>query len=350
MVRWWPWRKWEHYISIKLDLKRKSERNIESTEFNLILSKLIKPQILEFNPLAKVKILDTSPWVPRKAEFEIEITTPYKKDKEELIRFNTYLYEKIKKDLNESLVKDHYTDVENYQNKYEIKLNHELITRSGLSSTQVWNTLTMIFSWAEISEVNDLRYKSANNIFVSVLKEQKNTEEVFNRITFTNNRWKKVYLKDISELIIKENKQDFNNYDRKPVSYIVWETTYDSIAQVVEKIKWKTDSNKFWAWKYKVVSKDNMNTTIIDTKLWTEFNLKYNWDWKTMKETVWELRSAIVLAFIAIFIFMVIKFKSFAVGWVIMTTFIFWFIGIIPWFAMLYLINGTLFSSIWNLW
>lgn len=350
MIRRAPERKWENYISIKMLLTDTWDRDIESTNFNLKLSEVLKPKILRIEPLAKVKVLDTSAWVPNRAEFELKISTKGKHDRNELNKLTELLYSNIKEPLNEVYVKDHYTTLENYQNKYEIKLNHEVITRAGLTSKQVWNTLTTIFKGLYISETKDDRYREANKIFISIDEEQKRTEDIFNKITFTNKFGRKVYLKDIADLTVKENTQDIENFDREMVTYIYGETTYYSISQIVSKIKWLTDSDEFWNGKYKVIKSDKMNTVIKDTELWTEFTLNYRWDWKTMNEAIAELQNAIILSFIVIFLIMTTKFKSFAVWGVIMTTFMFWFIWIIPWFGALYLLNGTLFSSIWNLW
>ena len=53
---------------------------------------------------------------------------------------------------------------------------------------------------------------------------------------------------------------------------------------------------------------------------------------------------------IAIFLLMVAQFKSFKIWWVVMITFLLWFLWVVPWFSILYLIKNEYFSATSMIW
>jgi len=125
--------------------------------------------------------------------------------------------------LKENEVEDVYTSKETYQTNYIIKLDHENISRLGLSVEQIAYSIYNMFDGDYVSIYHDEKTKQPINLYMSLDKNQKNSLDIFNQIYFTNSEGKKIFLSEISKLIPTETDHTVYSDDRLPTVYIYGE-------------------------------------------------------------------------------------------------------------------------------
>jgi multidrug efflux pump subunit AcrB len=248
-------------------------------------------------------------------------------------------------------VKDIYNDIDDYKTNYEVILNHELITRLWLSVKQVAMSVKTMLDWNYVSFSENASSLEPKKIYIKLKKDENLWENLFGSLYFTNSSWKKVPLSEIAQIVKTQKQKSLTNLNWENIITLTGDTTQGNPISSI--VAWfdKAIMTPNFLWENYEIEKLNVREYIVKEK-WVdyEFRLVLSWEWKTSKDTVWELQSAIWIAFIIIFLIMALKFGSFAIWGIIMMTFLFWFVWILPWYWVMNLLFGTLFTSIWNLW
>jgi len=340
----------ENYISMRINLIPQWDRNIVSEDFVIKLRPLLKDFLYNIDPNLKIRILEDPPGPPVRATFMLEVTADPSVEYEDIQTLAKLLQSEFYPILEKDQVVDIENTIEQYKTNYQIVLNHELISRLGLTAEQVAMSLYTMFQWTEISLYHNWKNKEAVNIFLAVKDEQKYDMNSFSYISFTSKNWKKVPLTEIAEII--PTQADLVRYsdDRMSTVYIYGEMWDNSVVYPMIKILRSFGDDGFLNWKYKITKKWLYGVEIVDKITNKKFKINLGGEWELTLDTFRDMWIAMIIAFIGIFFMMVAQFKSFKLGGVIMVSFLLGFFGVFPWYTILYLLNWEYFSSTSMIW
>lgn len=204
--------------------------------------------------------MKSPPGPPYQIDIFIEVSGD---DYESMKSFTLWLKQKIYPIITYHNVIDYYDDSATYQSQYNIKLDQEMITRLGLDAQQISRIpIWIVFEWTNVDVFHKPWAKTVSNIYLSFLDEQKNAYDILEKINFTNNTGKKVYLSEIAK--IEKNQADNMYYseDKEPSINIYWEIANWWVIYPVANIIKRFYLIEFWEWKYKLKSIDFYSATI----------------------------------------------------------------------------------------
>jgi len=343
-------RVWENYISMRVNLVSPKNRELSSEDFVIKIRPIMRDALLSKHPNLKIRLLEDPPWPPVRATFVLEVAWNDNISYDDLIKLEKWLKSKLHTILVNGKWKDIENTIEQYKTNYIMSLKHELISRLGLSVEQVTMSLYDVFQWSEISIYHDNKTKEPVNIFLSVLDKQKYDLQSFDRISFMNNQWERVPLKEIADIVLTRADTVKYSDDRIKTVYLYGEMWNNSVIYPIIKIIKSFSNDKFWEWKYSIVSSSLYWFKIKDNLTNKEYYLNFGWEWELTMDTFKDMGLAMVISFLAIFFMMVAQFKSFKTGGAIMVAFLLWFFGIFPGFSILYLLNNVYFSATSMIW
>ena len=271
LFRWSNARNWEENISIRINFNDKNNRKITSEEFIIKTRPTIQNEILSKYPNIKLRFLEDPPWPPIQSTFMLKVSWYSNTNYEKIENLSIWLNKKIKNLLITNNVKDIYTTKKTYKTNYKIELNYELISRLWLNWTQIAQTINNIFAWSYISTYHDEKSKENINIYLTLLNEQKENINIFEKISFTNKNWIKIPLKEIAKIIPTEEDKWIYSYDKYSTVYIYWEMWNNSVIYPMIKLINLFLKEEFWEWKFKVLSWNPYSIEIEELASWEQF-------------------------------------------------------------------------------
>ena len=344
-------RNWEQYISTRVNLISVDKRDISSEQFTIAIRPYLKKYLLAKYPDIKVRLLEDPPGPPVRATFMLRVQTESEVDYSKLEKLADWLYKKLLPIFKTHQVVDVYTSKEHYQTKWIIKLDHELITRLGLNVEQIAYTIYNFFGWwVKVSLYHDSNTKEPINIVIAGLDSQTKDIDTLKKIYFTNKQWKQIPLLEIAKIIPVAYDKTIYDDDRYQTVYIYWEMGDNSVVYPVINIYKEFLDPAFWEGNYKLLRWGPYWFWIQDTKTGEKYRLRWWGEWKLTMDTFRDLGIAMIIAILAIYLLMVAQFRSFAIGGIIMLTFLLGFFGVFPGFTILYLLKNEYFSSTSMIW
>ncbi len=348
--RWIANRRMSYQISLRVNLVDKDRRKISSIDWTLKFRNYLEKEIRKKYPDAKIRVLEDPPGPPVRASFMLKIQWDRSINYKDLESLAKRLKDKLKPILKKDQVVDLYTTRDTYKTDYRIQIDHQLLSSYWLDLQQIVYTIYNIFKGSNISIIHDYHTKEPINIYLSVLTGQKYNVNIFNNITFMNKKGQKVYLKQFAKLEKTNLEHTIYTEDKYKTVYIYWELWDNSIVYPANHVTFLLKNNKFWEWKFKVISWNPYEINIKSTKTWQIFKIAWGGERELSLDTFRDLWTAMIMALIAIYFLMVAQFKSFRIAWVIMMTFLLGLFGVIPWFGILHIIKGQYFVSPSMIW
>ncbi len=345
MARQWSW-----YISARINLIPTDQRDISSEQFAIEFRPLLRQYILSKYPNAKIRLLEDPPGPPVRATYMLAVQGEDDIPYQDVEKLTNWLYEKLKPLLDGNQVVDAYTSVDSYKTNYIIKIDHQLLSKYGLDAQQVSYTIYNIFAGSNISIYHNPNTKEPENIYLSILPEQKNNLDIFERIYFTNKQGQKIYLSQFAKVIPDALSHTIYSEDRLKASYIYWEMGAESVVYPVIATYMVFLDPEFWEGKFDLTSWSPYGFDIVEKSTWRKFRIDRKGEWKLTVDTFRDLGAAMIIALILIYFVMVAQFRSFVIGWIIMLTFLLWFFGVFPGFSLLYVLKGEYFSATSMIW
>lgn len=103
--------------------------------------------------------------------------------------------------------------------------------------------------------------------------------------------------------------------------------------------------DEFREGKYHVTGWDFYGYNLVNTITHTSLRINFGGERELTMDTFRDMGLAMILAFLAIYIMMVIQFRKFSTAGTIMISFLLGFFGVFPGYVLLYLIGGEYFSA-----
>lgn len=348
--RWVSFRSQQNQISLRVNLIDKEKRKMSSIDFTMKMRDILKKQIWEKYPDAKIRLLEDPAWPPTRAAFMLKVQWDRSAKYSDLENLSDFIKEKINPLLKKDDVVDVYTTKDTYRTNYKVDIDHQLLSKYWLTTQQVAYTIYNIFKWSDVSLVHDKHTKEPINIHLTVKENQKYTQDIFNQITFMNQKWQKIYLNQFAKLVPWEQDHTIYTEDKYKTVYIYGEMWDNSVVYPAFHITVAMMQDKFWQGNFKVIGKNPYWVTIKSKETWQTYHINWWWERKLSLDTFRDLWIAMIIALLSIYFLMVAQFKSFKIAWVIMITFLIWFFGIMPWFSLVHELLWVWFVSPSMIW
>ncbi len=345
---------WERYkpynVSLRINLIDKTKRKLTSEKYTILLRKNLEKFINEKYPDVFFRLLEDPPWPPVQATFMLKIQWWTNETNKNLEQLSLRLYKKLFFALKNEKVIDTNISNSKYQTEYIVKINHEIASKLWVDSETIAYTLRILFEWMNVELYHDAKAKEPINILLTTTPVQKYNLKIFNDILIPTKKWSFVPLKDISTIIPHRKESEIFFDDKEQTTYIYWEMWDNSVVYPVLNLYKIFSEKKFREWKFDLIEKNFYWFKIKEKQTGKIYKIKLWWEWKLTMDTFRDLWLAMFLAFLTIYFVMVWKFKSFKTWWTIMLAFLFWFFGVMPLFAVMYLTNNQYFSATSMIW
>ena len=348
--RWIGFRKQTNQISLRVNLIDKNKRDLSSIDFTMKIRDILEKKVWEKYPDAKIRVLEDPAWPPVRASFMLRIQWDRSVEYKDLENLADFVKQKLKPLLKKDDVVDVYNIKDTYKTDYRIDIDHQLLSKYGLTVQQVAYTINTIFHGSDISLVHDEHAKETINIHLTVKEKQKYLQDIFNQVSFMNQKWQKVYLKEFAKIVPLNQEHTIYTEDKYKTAYIYGEMWDNSIIYPSLHATFAIMKDKFWEWKFKVESSNPYGVDIRSKETWENYHVTWWWERKLSMDTFRDLWMAMIIALLSIYFLMVAQFKSFKIAWVIMMTFLMWLFGIMPGFSLVHETLWVWFTSPSTIW
>ena len=355
LFRWWLSRVWENQLSARINLLSNSEykeltwnSRLISEEYTIKIRPLFRDYILKKYPDLQVRLQEDPPGPPVRATFLAKIKTDATPENE--LEFIKKVETEVKKISYKQSIVDLWDSIPTTYKKINIKLDKESISRAWLTSEQVAYSLWIAINWMPIDLIKNDDSLEPTNLILWVKNDQNNSINLLNKISFTNNKWQKIFLNSIAKIENTFVWWEINTDKREKANYIYWEMWDNSLIYPVIKLFWILMDDDFLNWEYKVTSWSPYQIEYLWLKDGKKYLLQWWGEWKLTMDTFRDLWIAMWLSLLAIYFLLVWQFASFRIAWIIMITFLLSFYWVFPGFAFLYLLKNEYFSATSMIW
>ncbi len=350
LFRWWWDRKDEYQISSRINLipKEENKKRIKSEIFTFEIRPLLREYLLSKYPDIKLRLLEDPPGPPVRSTFMIKIKW-WDNDKE-LENFTQKIFQEVQKREISDKLADVWNSLSTTYRKVNIILDHESISRAWLDINQVAQTIAIAKNSTQINIIKDESSLEASYIVLWVKNELSESQELLEKISFTNNEGVKIPLSSIAKINYEFVSPEINTDKREKTHFIYAEMWDNSVVYPIISLMWFFKSDEFLKGKYKVVDSSLYDITYKGLQDGKIYKLEWDWEWKLTMDTFRDLGTAMIIAILTIYFLIVWQFRSFAVAGIVMLPFLLGFFGIFPWFSLLYLLKNEYFNATGMIW
>lgn len=350
LFRWWWDRKDENQISSRINLLPKEEykQRIKSEIFTFEIRPLLREYLLSKYPDIKIRLLEDPPGPPVRATFMIKIK--WWDGEQQLENFTQKVFQEVKKREISDKLADVWNSLSTTYRKINIVLDHESISRAWLDINQIAQSIAIAKNTTKINVIQDKNSLEASYILLWVKNELSESQELLEKISFTNPEGIKIPLSSIATIQYDFVNPEINTDAREKTHFIYAEMWDNSVVYPIITLMWILKSDTFLDGKYEVIDSSFYDITykgIQDGKIYT---LEWDGEWKLTMDTFRDLGTAMIIAILTIYFLIVWQFRSFAVAGIVMLPFLLGFFGIFPGFSLLYILKNEYFNATGMIW
>lgn len=352
LFRWWGSRKFENQLSARVNLYSQEEyenntwdSRMSSEEYVIFLRDKFKDFMLSKYPDLKIMLLEDPPGPPVKSTFLTKIKSDAINENKEhfLIKTQSFI-EMYGKDL--ELV-DVYNSKSTTYKKVILEVDNIVASNLWLTTDSIKNALLIANYWVNLNILKDENSIEKTNL---ILTTTNNSITQLKDIGLKTQNWTMVSL----DSLVKEKYSfvwdEISSNKREKVDYIYWEMWNNSLIYPVIKLYGKLMSDEFLWDDYKVENWSFYGIDYVWLKDWKKYKIEWWGEWEVTMDTFRDLWIAMWISLLLIYLVLVWQFSSFSLAWIIMITFLLWFLGVFPWFSILYLIKWEYFSATSMIW
>lgn len=190
----------EHQISMRINLIDKSKRKLNSETFVMHLRADMDTWVQENYPALQYRLLEDPPGPPVRATFLLKISGAETTKYEHLEDFAEWLKDKLDILMDKDAVEDVYTSKERYKVNFQLTLDHEMMSRFGLTAQQVAYTINTAFMGQNVGLFHEKNNLEDTSIYVSLDENYKDHLNAFQYISLTTPEGKKIPLLGVAKL------------------------------------------------------------------------------------------------------------------------------------------------------
>lgn len=344
--RWSAMRQSENTISMRINLLEKEKRDITSEAFVMLLRDDLQRRLENTYPWVSIRLLEDPPGPPVKATWMIKVQSDTTTPKAFIDTTASRLYQKLQDDIFTYDIVDHDISIDRQPQNIEIKIDHEAIARAWLGVEQVSQTLYSLFEGMAINTYYAPDTKEPLAIYIKV----KDLYTDYESVSFMNPKWEKIPLNTIAQINATNTNQIHYFDEWQPTTYIYGEMWNNSVIYPMISFLTKATSDDFWEWRFHVEDRSMYWITLREN--WTNipYMVSFGWEWELSMDTFRDLWLALGLTLFALYIIVSVRFKWFGMWGIIMLPFLFGFIGILPWYSLLYFTSNEYFTATSMIW
>lgn len=308
----------ENVAEIVVNLTKKDHRD----EPSYAMVHRLRPQILQhcetLIPQTSIKFTEPPAGPPTMAAVVAEIYGENTNDVRHLSQQIKAIFLKTKGLVDVDILQDEIV------NKYEVRVNSDKVTQSGLSIKQVNDTLYMAFEGMNIAVKNSQSVSEQIPIYLTLSPENKkfdsNTQDAIrlklSSLNLMNSMGMMVPVTEVIDIVAIKSNPLIMRKDLRRISNIVAET--DMVSQVYPLMAARTMILEELSHEYTIHKTGLFDLELIDKKNNQHYDLKWDGEMKVTLDTFVDLGGAFIAALILIFLLMVIYYKSFTLSGIVL--------------------------------
>ncbi len=336
----------ENQISMRINLTPASERDLKSEDWVIAVRPLLTEALTKKYSDIKIRLLEDPPGPPTQATFHVKIQGEPDTTYPSLVRFADAVESTVRGIAKSEQIVDLTNSYSSTAPSLHITLDHDRIAESGLTESQVTNTLALFYSTTPLSiaRYDDEKY-GASQIQVAIKREDKNNISQVRSLYFTNALGKKINLSDIAKIETDFQSHEVYTDERIETIHLYGEMGANSVVYPILSLYGKFGESAFEKLGYQKISATPYGITFRGIQDGKTYQIKWGGEWELTMDTFRDLGLAMIFSLFVIYFIIVTQFSSFIVGGIVMTTFLLSFFGIFPGFSILYLMSGTYFTA-----
>ena len=308
----------ENVAEIVVNLTKKHER----AEPSYIMVQRLRPQILQhcetLTPQTNIKFTEPPAGPPTMAAVVAEIYGENTNDVRHLSQQVKEIFQKTKGLVDVDIMQDEIVD------KFEVHVNSDKATQSGLSIKQVNDTLYMAFEGMSVAVKNSQSASEQIPIYLTLSPENKKFDSrtkdaislKLSSLNLVNSMGMMVPVTEVIDIVTIKSNPLIMRKNLQKVSNIVAET--DMVSQVYPLMAARTMILEELSHKYTIHKTGLFDLELIDKKTNQHYDLKWDGEMKVTLDTFVDLGGAFIAALILIFLLMVIYYKSFTLSGIVL--------------------------------
>ena len=355
LFRWGLSRVWQNQLSARINLISKdkykdkyNEKRIISENYTIQIRQYFREYILKKYPDLKIQLLEDPAWPPTRATFLAKIKTNANETNRD--QFFKKVQQEIYKIKSKQKLVDIGDSISTTYRKINIKIDNELISKSGLTVEQVILALKIWVSSIDIFTLKNNNSLENTNLVLAINSNQNSDLSLLKKIFVINKNNEKIYLDSIAKIEYSFVDNEINSDNKQEVDYIFWEMWDNSLTYPILKLFWIFKSKDFLWNEYIIKSSSPYSIEYMWLRDQKQYIIEWWWEWELQVDTFKDLWLAMWLSLLAIYFLLVWQFASFWIAWIIMTTFLLSFYWIFPGFTILFLIQNEYFSATSMIW
>ncbi len=308
----------ENISEIVVNLTDAHERDEKSFSMVHRLRPIIQNSCEPLKAGANIKMIEEPAGPPTLAAIVVEM---YGKDGAGL----TSLEESVRAILEntEGLV-DIDTLEDDVYDKFELTINKEKIIRSGLSVKQVNEILYLAFEGSKITVKNSEKSPDQIPLFLVLSKDSKSLgsfdkislERKLASLKLMNKQGLMIPLNELISVKMSKSKPALMSKNLQRAATLVAES--DMVSQVYPLLDARSQIKDKLSQKYEITDGKFFNLNLVDKKTGEKYSLVWDGEMKVSMDTFRDLGLAFVAALVAIFLLMVVYYKSFALSGIVL--------------------------------
>jgi multidrug efflux pump subunit AcrB len=339
--RWSMMRQGEHYISMRINLLPKEERDISSESFVIAIRPMLQKRLATTYPGTTMRLLEDPPWPPVMSTFEVRVQSQTTTTYSSLETISARMYQKLYPILRSDDVVDHGISLDNYTTDIIAQLDHEAMSKAWLNAQQVAATVYAVFGGYTLTPYHD--QTAIEPVTIALAGPADFTR--YQDLTFTNPQWQKIPLGSIAKIIPTAADLARHHYDGKPTVTIYGEMWNNSVIYPMIRTIVAFLDDSFWEGKFEVVDRNLYGFTLRELGTEATYYVSFGGEWELSMDTFKDLWTALIISLLLLYFLVSARFKSFGLGGIVMLPFLLWFLGVLPWFSVLYLLQNEYFSA-----
>jgi multidrug efflux pump subunit AcrB len=341
----------ENQISMRINLKNATDREIQSEAWVIAVRPLLENMLRERYPDIKMRLLEDPPGPPTQATLHMKIQAEVGTPHMSLVQFAERVESRVRAIAEEEDIVDLTNSYSTTAASLHITLKHDRLLETGVSATQVMQTLGLFYGDTRLSiAASDGEKYGASEIHVGVSREDKNNLAQVRSIYFMSPLGKKISLTDIADIDTEFQSHDIYTDEREETIHIYGEMGANSVVYPIIRLYGELGDEEFEKLGYEKVSSSPYGLTFRSVDDWHIYKLVWWGEWELTMDTFRDLGVAMIFSLFVIYFIIVTQFGSFSIGGIVMTTFLLSFFGIFPGFSILYLTSGTYFTATAMIW
>lgn len=191
----------EYQLTMRINLEHAADRDIKSEEYTIRIRPILRDYLLARYPDLGIRLLEEPPGPPTQATFHMKMKGQEDLSSDELLRFSEAIKSSVQSIAREEDIVDLVDSVSSTAPRYRVRLDSDRIAETGLSVSQVSQTVGLFFRPTEVSIIHnpDARLE-ATDIVVGFPKSERNDLATLRSLSFTNPRGEKIILSDIATI------------------------------------------------------------------------------------------------------------------------------------------------------